>query len=355
MKKFLTLGLQGLAILFLIGMISCEGDIGPSGPAGPEGPAGPTGVAGEDGQDGQNGAENCIDCHGNNQLITAKIFQWENSLHYLGGHYDRNQATCAACHTSQGFLDRIATGDMAASMDIQDPLPQNCYTCHQIHTTYTSDDWALTSPDPVTLWVGGETVDIGKGNQCIICHQPRLRTPAVPTPGDTDSLTITSSFWGPHHGAQGALFTGNGAFEIGSGYNNSSHMSVVPDGCITCHMAPTLDGRAAGGHTFRVETEDGELNINGCVMCHDAGTIETLVEDTQSEIETLLTELNTKLKDKGLLANQFGSDRAVPGTYTATEVGILWNYLFVEEDQSKGVHNAIYARTLLENSIDALD
>ena len=351
--KIIIRCLKLFAFVLVLGLIGCEGDIGPTGPTGPAGPQGPQGVAGED---GQNGAENCMDCHGNSQLITAKLFQWENSLHALGGNFDRNQATCAACHTSQGFLDRIASGSMAASEDVMDPLPPNCYTCHMIHQTYTSDDWALTTTDPVTFWVGGETQDIGSGNLCINCHQARLRTPEVPSPADTDSLEITSPFWGPHHGSQGALFTGSSAFEVGDGYTNSVHTVAVENSCIGCHMAPVTGGRDAGGHTFRVETEGGDLNTNGCIQCHPSSSdLEVLVETTQMEIEMLLEELKTKLIDNGLLGLTFGSYRAVPGKYTPTEVGVLWNYLYIEEDKSGGVHNYNYAKTLLENSIAALE
>jgi formate-dependent nitrite reductase cytochrome c552 subunit len=351
-SKNLMLGLKSIALVLIMGLFACEGDLGPQGPQGPLGPQGPQGIAGVNGQDGQNGAENCVDCHGNNQLITAKVFQWENSVHAIGGHYTINRSTCAGCHTSQGFLDRIATGGQTASADVDDPLPQNCYTCHQIHTTYTYDDWAPTYGDPVTLWVGGETVDVGKGNQCIICHQPRVREP-FPTPGQTGMLEVTTSRYGPHHGAQGALFTGSGAYEVGSGYANSSHTELVQDACITCHMAPVLDGREAGGHTFRVETADGELNTNGCVQCHtDEDALMNLVNATQSGIAELLQELAVELREAGILEES--RDRSIPGTYPPDVVGAMWNYMYVLEDQSMGVHNANYARTLLQNSIAAL-
>ncbi len=355
MKKILTQACRVAAILLIFAFIGCEGDIGPVGPAGPAGPAGPSGPAGLNGQDGQNGAENCVDCHGNNQLITAKMFQWENSIHALGGRYERNAARCAGCHTSQGFLDRIADGGTQATMDVVDPLPQNCYTCHQIHTTYTDADWAFTWSDPVTLWVGGATVDVGKGNQCVICHQPRVPSPAIPEVGETGMLEITSSRYGPHHGAQGAMFNGEGAYEIGDGYSNSSHTSLVADACITCHMAEVADGRAAGGHTFRVESEDGELNTNGCVQCHDdEDALVALVASTQAGIDELMTELGDKLIEIGILSSS-NRESSVRGTWDALQVGALWNYKYVLEDQSKGVHNAKYARTLLRNTIAALE
>ncbi len=359
MKKNLSFGIKCFCLVFLLAMVGCEGDVGPAGPAGPagtQGPAGPAGPAGEDGADGADGSgtNNCMECHGNDQLITAKVFQYENSIHYLGGHYGRSNATCAACHSSQGFLDRIATGEMAASMDIEEPLPQNCYTCHKIHQTYTDADWEFTQSDPVTFWVGGATVDIGKGNLCISCHQPRVREPAIPDPSDTGMLTLETTRYGPHHGAQGAMFTGHGAYLVGSGYENSLHTTLVGDACITCHMAPVLDGREAGGHTWRVVSEGGDLNTNGCISCHtDEDALLATVASTQSEIDSLLGILKDKLvNDVGILTE---SNRSIRGDFQAVEVGVLWNYMYVLEDQSGGVHNGKFARTLLNNSIAALD
>lgn len=339
--------------------MGCEGEQGIQGiqgEVGPEGPTGPTGSDGQDGQDGQNGAENCLECHGNNQLITAKIFQWENSLHNLGGTYVRNNATCAGCHTSQGFIDRLATGGMTASMDVTEPLPVNCYTCHQIHQTYTADDWALTQSNPVTIDLTQETVDLGNSNQCINCHQPRIPTDGIPEVGATGDYTITSSRYGPHHGAQGTMFVGAGiagAYEIGEDYRNSAHTALLADNaCVTCHMADPIDANGAGGHTFRIAAEDGELNFNGCLECHTEDEAEALVEGTQAEITEKLETLAGLLRTIGILNPT--ADRSVPGTYSAVEVGCYYNYIFIVEDQSLGVHNARYARTLLDNSIAAL-
>ncbi|RLD21221.1 MAG: hypothetical protein DRI69_04675 [Bacteroidetes bacterium] len=344
----LSFWLKSFVILFALGLVACQGDTGPAGPEGPQG------VAGED---GQNGAENCMQCHDNSQLIAAKVYQWENSVHYMGGHNERNDPACAVCHTSQGFVERIKTGEMETADVIQDPLPPNCYTCHQVHETYTDADWDFTSSDPVTLWVGGETKDIGLGNICLNCHQARLVTPAIPDLADTDSVTITSPFWGPHHGSQGALFTGSSSYEVGEGYTNSNHSTLlVGTGCIECHMAEATKGRDAGGHTFRVESEDGVLNFNACVTCHsDQAALLVLKEETQAELEAALGGLKIALTDIGILSFQFGSDRATPGSWKPVEVGALWNYLYLEEDKSYGIHNFTYAMTLVENSIAALN
>ena len=338
--------------------MSCEGDQGPQGPTGPAGPTGPEGPAGID---GQNGAENCLDCHGSNQLITAKLFQWENSVHALGGHYERNQASCAGCHTSQGFLERIKSGEPNASADVEDPLPQNCFTCHQIHQTYTSADWASTASEPVNFWVGGETADIGKGNLCINCHQARVPSPALPEPGVDGMATVTSSRYGPHHGSQGVLFTGNAAYEVPGAepYANGAHTALVENACITCHMATVSGGREAGGHTFRVTSEAGSLNTSGCIQCHtNASELNDLVDATQAEIEDLLLQLGTRLNELGILKDDLTSANAsssAPLNLTNVQLGVLWNYQYIREDKSFGVHNGKYARALLKNSLAAIN
>ena len=329
-----------ICLVAAFSFMACEGPIGPAGPEGPKG------------EDGINAAESCTACHGSNQLITAKLWQWENSVHATGGAYVRNAASCAGCHTSQGFLERIETGSVAAT--IQDPLPQNCYTCHQIHSTYTDDDWAFTAAEPVTFDLGGATVDLGPANMCINCHQPRVRTPDLSTVVDTEVYTLTDKRYGPHHGAQGTAFTGHGAYLIGEGYENSAHAAVVPKACITCHMADVVDGVEAGGHTFRVSSAEGELNTNGCVTCHtDEDALETLVTATQDEIRGLIDDLGIALNDAGILDDDFNY-AIVPQDLTGLQIGILYNYQFAREDHSYGVHNYKFIKKLLEESLNAL-
>jgi formate-dependent nitrite reductase cytochrome c552 subunit len=243
---------------------------------------------------------------------------------------------------------------MTASMDISNPLPQNCYTCHQIHSTYTEADWDNTTIDPVTFWVGGATVDLGKGNLCINCHQARVPNPDLPDVGENATYTLTNKRYGPHHGAQGMVFTGNGAYLVGSGYENSPHTTLVENACITCHMATIAGGNEAGGHTFRVVSEAGDLNTAGCVQCHsDTDELEMMYTETQSDVSILLDSLGNTLKDLGLLDDNL-EYAVVPQDFTSIQLGVLWNYQYVKEDKSLGVHNAKFVKKLLENSIEAL-
>ena len=45
---------------------------------------------------------------------------------------------------------------------------------------------------------------------------------------------------------------------------------------------------------------------------------------------------------------------AVETTMTMNQAGGIFNYKFVEEDLSGGMHNFSYAKKLLENSIESL-
>ncbi|MEZ4958953.1 MAG: hypothetical protein R2830_03985 [Saprospiraceae bacterium] len=349
--KFRTFLLVFLGFALFLGFSSCEGDEGPVGPAGPTGETGEQGLPGEQGW----GTQDCAKCHSNSQLITAKVFQWEHSGHATGGHYDRNTTSCAVCHTSQGFLERIATGGQTTAEDIKDPLPQNCYTCHKIHQTYTEADWASTVTEPVTLWLTGDIIDVGKGNLCVSCHQARIPSPALPDPATGGTVTITNSRYGPHHGAQGMMFNGKGGYEVGTGYSNSAHTQFVENACVTCHMA-TAKAAVAGGHTFNVSTgeEFADINTAACVACHtNLGELETTVDDVRADIDNLVVELETKLVDRGLLNPT--TKLAIPNQdFEGHEAGALWNYQYVQEDKSRGIHNYKYAKKLLENSIAAL-
>jgi hypothetical protein len=44
----------------------------------------------------------------------------------------------------------------------------------------------------------------------------------------------------------------------------------------------------------------------------------------------------------------------VPGTYSNELAGAFYNYKVIEEDRSHGLHNYKYTKTLLENSIAAI-
>ncbi len=337
MKKTIQMLSMLLVLVVLGGMFSaCEG------PEGPEGPAGKT---------GQNALATCDNCHDVSTDLKARMLQYAKSTHALGGNFERSTADCAPCHTHEGFVNVLATGETG---DISNPTPPGCRTCHNIHTTYTVDDYALTATAPVELAVGSKTFDKGKSNLCANCHQSRPFT--LPEFNDSE-FSITSSRFGPHHGPQSNLIMAAGLVEIPG---NASYPSTNPhagtgDGCVDCHMANAY-GTQAGGHTMSVAYDYHgtiEPNTAGCISCHtDETELITKLEDYKTEMDGLMTQISEILVEKGLLT---ATGSAVAGKTTGKLASALLNYRTIAiEDRSYGVHNPKYVRALLKNTLESL-
>ncbi|MCB7129801.1 MAG: hypothetical protein J3T61_09720, partial [Candidatus Brocadiales bacterium] len=257
-----------------------------------EGPAGETGPAGSEGLQGLPGAdanETCKVCHNDgDEPIKVRQIQWAASTHATGGNFIRNDTDCAPCHTSQGFLEVVATGDDTTVVAIANPAPQNCRTCHTIHTNYDATDWANTKTTAVAPMIApAASIDIGKGNLCAQCHQPRVPEQGIPAiDAATDALytpvaadSVDSKYWGIHYGLQGTVLAGVGGWRYDgtAGYTDDAHTTMVTDGCVTCHMADPPYAGNVGGHTMNVSyTYHGsaKFNLNGCSggTCHTVGT-----------------------------------------------------------------------------------
>jgi hypothetical protein len=198
--------------------------------------------------------------------------------------------------------------------------------------------------------------DGGVGKLCMHCHHARR--------GPDDQIIEGYSRFGPHHSPQADMMAGKSAYHgvaPGFAWASPSHL-LVQNSCKTCHL-PTAEfgagpgGAAATGHEFIPKVE-------ACEPCH--GVIASFrdipasgdfdgngqVEGLQDEIEGLLLRLEEALIADGLdttgvgLAGALG-DTSI-STFTQREAG--YNLIFVEEDQSLGIHNPDYAVQLLQQS-----
>jgi ribosomal protein S27E len=332
-----------LAAILVTGLLVLAGCAGPAGPVGPAGPAGPVGPAGPAGAAGANPSAadlTCTQCHNDTTLIDGPETSWSTSVHATGMAFDHaaTNAGCTACHTGSGFSDRMAAGvtdPSQFSMAYSNPTRIDCRACHNIHTTYTKDDFSLTSTDPVALYaISGATFDGGKGDLCANCHQPRA---TVGTPDADGMVEVTSTHWGPHHGPQAAMLLGVGGAGDVTG-SPSPHYSVVTDTCVACHM-----GGDAASHTFNPD-------VAYCQSCHPSST-DFDMNGAVTALETKIEELKADLTTAGLLDD---TGAIVVGTYPAAQANALWNYLYVGvEDKSDGVHNMPYAEALIDASLAA--
>jgi hypothetical protein len=300
-------------------------------------------------------AGSCADCHNSTTQIVSKDVQYSASVHATGTAFARNAADCAVCHTSEGYTEGVKAGTFTVAEDVQNPSPINCRTCHNIHDTNTSADWALKTVAPVVLALTGDTYDKGNSNLCATCHQPRTGTD-VPVAGGAD-VEITSTRYGPHHGPQSSMLLGVGGYGEYSGSN--VHYSAIDDGCITCHMTDGAYGNQAGGHNMGVTYGEGEEKseyLAGCITCHE--DIETFDRNgVQTDVAAMAEEVRVLLVKQGLIVAENIPGEipgGVAGTFTAEQAGALWNYKTVMEDRSMGIHNPGYTKFLLQAALDAL-
>lgn len=330
-RKYLLI--FAVLVVGVLVLAACAGQEGPEGPQGLEGPAGSQGDPGAAGEVTISDLT-CTECHNDTPLILSKRLQWDQSIHATGGNYVRGtSSSCAGCHSSEGFSARVAAGLNPDEVEegVASPSPQNCRTCHQIHTTYTGADFALETTDPVVLFQSGETFDMGLGNLCANCHQPRRGFPEA-VDGEVE---VTSTHWGPHHGMESAFLLGvGGALVEGS---PSAHYSLVTEGCPACHMGDERN------HTM-------EPDVDRCQACH-ADLEDFDRNGVQTEIKEMFEEAKELLVAKGLLDEE---GHPVVGTYPEAESAALWNFLVIEEDSSDGVHNSAFARALLEQVLEVL-
>jgi hypothetical protein len=343
---FLTIGTLVLMTMSSMFISSCT----------KEGPAGP---AGEDGIDGDNANATCITCHDFSDVLLTKTHQYANSTHASGHNVDRSTEGCAQCHTSQGFRMKVDSGVIVA---IASPAPINCRTCHKIHETYSTADYALRTSTAVEMIMGGPVAsyDYGTSNICAECHQGRTVSPFPVAGGEPVTLTAANARFGPHHATQANMLLGKGAYEIAGSvpYSNSPHTSAVTNGCVTCHMQGAPLGLTAGGHQMGLSYSSYGASaqlLSGCTVsgCHeDDAVVKSMFLENRAEIVGLYAQLEEDLKTLGWINATSGL--VVPGTYTQDQLGIILNLKYIEADYSNGSHNYRYTRALLVNSLEAL-
>lgn len=301
-----------------------------------EGPAGRDGVDGHDGAAGADGTTECIKCHSPESVMKVAA-QYELSKHHYGEEAESlaGNAACAPCHLSEAFkyvvennipstftlnttTNRYASDFVATSTTAYGEI--NCTTCHNsIHTTYTVNDYALTTTAPVsmTMWGGAKTIDLpadgGMSNLCVKCHQPRALarldgnvldyaalianpTGIVYEPAQGAIIQLRPAYRSHvHYGTAGAIFAGVGGVEFGSGYTNTVHTAIAS--CQDCHMAE-MNGRS-GGHTFFAAGNFKGCNQDGCHTGVDASSA-SFWTGPRNDIKSLLDQLAAKLTHNGV-------------------------------------------------------
>jgi predicted CXXCH cytochrome family protein len=275
------------------------------------------------------GAGVCAVCHdaGTNHI---KPYQWDHSRHPYsadepGTPEYMNRSSCSRCHTAQGYV-RETINEQPSTAPYKYVEGITCSACHDPHSD--ENDFQLRRASGADV--------------CDDCHTERI------------------SSRGLHHSHQSNMLYGISGYEYPNEiYPDGTH-SLIPGKCIQCHMAPSPADTMitkVGGHTFAVSSDNGTpddstddiLNDEGCKGCHGSVSI-TFLRYSQAKFVNLLDSLASLLpKDQnGNVRNHLDT------LLTLTEKGGAFNYYFVLNDGSYGMHNHSYAAKLLWDSIKRL-
>ncbi len=295
--------------------------------------------------------------------------QWRASVHgnpttlgYAGG-----RAACARCHSGSGFIAFVENG-MEELTEAPEPAPIACATCHDPHSAENIHQLRVVGP---TVLENGAVITAGgNGQLCMTCHHARRNAEEYTGPNFS-----YSSHFGPHHGPQADMLAGTNVASFGKQLPSSPHLYATEDACVTCHMSGDLadaDGNInhVGGHSFNmVNPDNGMDHVEACAPCHgDVGTTfaekkyydehgvadhdgDGVEEGIQDEIAGMLEELALMLPP----IDDPDVDMSGTYVYTLTEVKAAYNYFFVEEDRSEGIHNPAFATALLKITMQALE
>jgi hypothetical protein len=366
---------------------------------------GPTGPAGKDGKtvidtiiikdtlvsrdssfirDSVFNAITCSQCHANNQLIVAKQFEWQSSLHGEGETWvsEGGNASCIACHNGNAFIFKLTKADSANVL--ANPTNANCRTCHMIHTKYDTTDFALVGDEqPVKAKNSYPAVypDMGAGNLCVNCHQLRtafmpdliagtgtesinpnvnISRTAVMVGTDSVKFTATAARAADHVGAQAEIISGAGIWlpNGGAAIPSSMHKNVVADGCVDCHLGPQ-----------RVHTYQPQIASCNTSACHlGIGTVGPAgkfdIDSVQTKVLALAKQVRDSLISRKIMTYDTSATAAEPWpnprgivfagkgkTFPLRVVGAYVNLQDILWDGSKGVHNAKFVLGLLNGSL----
>ncbi len=277
---------------------------------------------------------------------------------------ESGRADCAKCHQGKGFAQ--VTAGMSTSDPYFDLSYSNigCAACHDPHkktNVYQLRTVTATATDNTTPVTKG-----GTGRLCMNCH--KARTAAT----DTYVSASTFSRFGPHHTPNSNVFLGTNFFTWGMTPPQTKHADLLTDGCVDCHMSQPDQGsnhrpKLMGGHTFNMNSQEGESNMKACATCHGYslgakfsdvrfyysgvgdldrdGTTEGFMAEVEGYANLIFARLPV-----GTPANAAIMSTRPTASWTLTEKQVLFNLYMILEDKSMGMHNPKLVAWVLDQS-----
>ena len=306
-------------------------------------------------------AGNCGQCH-DKPTTHVKNFEWGQTEHALGPDAFRT-GTCAPCHSTKGFIDAHDPGIDFYGSNVATRGTSNegitCEACHDPHSAGMGEHQLRNLPS-VTFSNGVVKTTGGDGLLCMNCHHDR---------NNANLRVLTTS--GPHHGVQGDMLFGMNAYQFGITMPSSRHWDVVTNTCVGCHMQTTPTGmntnavNHVGGHTFSIAWTGPTSTVyltSACIGCHGAVTNFNFGGedyDQNGTVDGVQQEISSMMFQLAKLLPPYTGTNVVTTSFTTNAVDLIkraaaYNWNFVHEDGSYGIHNPKYAAAILRTSIDSL-
>lgn len=311
----------------------------------------------------------CMQCHDapNNHSIGRF---WSESAHATmplsGG--ESNRTGCFPCHNGPSlaaFADNPTNPDYSKT-PFQASI--SCQSCHDPHDNTNPAQLRLVTSQPL---VNGYVIPAGLGGMgqlCMNCHRGRYDS-KVKVLAQANPNVYANRFY-PHYSPQTDMFVGANAYEFDQDLSGLMTHGGTPNGCVTCHMSE----RRLGTSSYRpnhgmnmVDKATGKDNVEACIECHGEieeftdiramddydgdGIIESAIQEVADMMETLKARLPKNAA--GTEVSNSSADSVVVRAELAKYpniLGAMWNYWFVKNDFSGGVHNTKYAVALLKLS-----
>lgn len=294
----------------------------------------------------------CIEyCHADTGSHLQYVSQqWAYSPHAGTSYLDMtignsNSLDCGPeCHTREGYISNVS----GVSLEPEIYTEIGCFACHAPHSNFAFIP--LRKDSPVTL-AGGETYDRGNSNTCGECHKS---TQAHGLLFLSDTINTEWITWAQHGSGQADDYSGLGAYQYAGETYNSSHYGIIGSGCVACHQSDSPIPQL-GGHSLNIRNEFGiildQCNIAGC---HEAEVMSELAIDQYQLLHSdQLDTLGGRLFEAGFL------DTTDAGIYIPKESlevtdeqlkGAIYNYFYIRNDKSQGIHNWIFDTTVIRTS-----
>lgn len=317
---------------------------------------------------------NCGKCHEGSHH--PYLSEWIQSPHNYDP-YAESSYSCGGCHDGVAASIRLSGGSAQYPLStfygsgriMERPdtslVPLRavvCQTCHDPHSDEYPGQLRTTADVPLVTTQGRSPVitEGGTGKLCMHCHHARR--------GPEAHVANGSAHFGPHSNPQADMMKGESIFfgvaDSTFQWAGISHLNVQ-NSCKTCHLNMIEYGGpsapAVTGHTFMPTPE-------ACVNCHGpitsfrdipaAGDFDGdgTIEGLQDEVEGLLGILKQAIVNDGL-----DTTLVTPPSFlgaigninvsTVKQRQAGWNWAYVYQDKSKGVHNPDFAVQILQQTI----